>query len=66
MEGWVDVEFTVGVNGNVTNAHSVDSNRGRVFERAATDAVDQWKFQPALVNGKPVSKVLRQRIEFNL
>ncbi len=66
MEGWVDVEFTVGVDGNVTNAHSVGSNRGRVFERAAIDAVDQWKFQPALVNGKPVAKVLRQRIEFNL
>ncbi|MGA7296184.1 MAG: TonB family protein [Rhodanobacteraceae bacterium] len=66
MEGWVDVEFTVGVDGNVNNAHSVGSNRGRVFERAAVDAVDQWKFQPALVNGQPVAKVLRQRIEFKL
>ncbi|MGB8636458.1 MAG: energy transducer TonB [Rhodanobacteraceae bacterium] len=66
LEGWVDVEFTVGVDGNVSNAHSVGSNRGRVFERAAVNAVDQWKFEPALVNGKPVAKVLRQRIQFNL
>lgn len=66
MEGWVDVEFTVGTDGNVTNVHPVGSNRGRMFERAAVDAVEQWKFEPALDNGTPVAKVLRQRIEFKL
>lgn len=66
MEGWVDVEFTVGVDGDVSNADAVDSNRGQVFNRAAVAAVEQWKFQPAMRNGNPVTSVLRQRIEFKL
>lgn len=66
MEGWVDVEFTVGVDGDVSNARAVGSDRGRVFERAAVDAVSRWKFQPAMDNGQAVAAVLRQRIEFKL
>lgn len=66
QQGWVDVQFTVGPDGKVSNVHSVGSNRGRVFERAAIDAVEQWEFAPALDNGTPVSKVLVQRIEFKL
>ncbi len=66
MEGWVDVQFTVETDGSIKNVHSVGSNRGRIFERAAVDAVEKWQFEPALVNGKPVAKVLVQRINFNL
>ena len=66
QQGYVDVEFTVDTNGDVVNAHSVGSDAGRVFERAATDAVSNWKFEPAMNNGQVVQSVLRQRIEFKL
>ncbi len=66
MEGWVDVEFTVGLDGNVSNARAVDSNRGRVFERAAVGAIEQWQYEPAMRNGTIVTSVLVQRIEFKL
>ena len=65
-EGWVDVEFTVGTDGAVSNAHVVDSKPGRVFDRAAVDAVERWKYQPALRNGQPMAVTMRRRINFTL
>jgi protein TonB len=66
QEGWVDVEFTVGTDGAVSNAHVVDANPKRVFDRAATDAIDRWRYQPALRNGQPMAVTMRRRIVFTL
>ena len=44
--GEVLVEYTVGTDGSVTAARVVNSNPGRVFDRAALDAVQRWRFQP--------------------
>ncbi len=64
--GWVEVEFTVGVNGEVQNVHVIDSNPARVFDREAVRAVQQAKFDPKLDRGEPVASTLRRRIEFKL
>ena len=46
QSGEVLVEYTVGTDGSVTAARVVDSNPGRVFDRAALEAVQRWRFQP--------------------
>ncbi len=43
--GEVQVEFTVGPDGSVTGARVVGGD-GRVFGRAAVEAVRRWRFQP--------------------
>lgn len=46
QSGEVQVEFVVGTDGSVTSARVVRSNPRRVFDRAALDAVNRWRFQP--------------------
>jgi protein TonB len=65
-EGWVEVEFTVGPDGAVSNAHVTGSQPARLFDREAVAAVQRAKFEPKLVNGSPVAATLKRRIEFKL
>ena len=44
--GEVQVEFTVGTDGSVTNARVVRATPARVFDREALNAVKRWRFQP--------------------
>ena len=46
QSGEVVVEFTVGVDGSVTDARVVRGNPPRVFDREAVAAVKRWRFQP--------------------
>lgn len=46
QSGEVVVEFTVGVDGSVTDARVVRGNPPRVFDREALAAVKRWRFQP--------------------
>ena len=46
QSGEVQVEFVVGTDGSVTSARVVRSNPRRVFDRAALEAVNRWRFQP--------------------
>ncbi|WP_336884800.1 energy transducer TonB [Frateuria defendens] len=66
QEGWVDVQYTVDAEGNVSNAHVVASQPRHIFEREATDAVERWKFKPATRDGTPVASTRQQRIQFQL
>ena len=66
QDGWVEVEFTVGADGSVQNAHVTASEPARVFDREAVSAVQKAKFDPRLENGQPVASTLRRRIEFKL
>ncbi|MGY1426110.1 energy transducer TonB [Lysobacter sp. A289] len=44
--GEVQVEFIVGVNGSVSSARVIHSQPRRIFDRAALEAVERWRFQP--------------------
>jgi protein TonB len=46
IEGWVDVSLDVSAAGDVIASRIEDSSRGRLFNRAALAAVQQWKYQP--------------------
>ncbi|HEX7339178.1 MAG TPA: energy transducer TonB [Rhodanobacteraceae bacterium] len=65
-QGWVLVEYTVGTNGEVSNAHVIASQPHHVFDREAVRAVSRWVYKPALRNGKPMPVTMQQRIEFTL
>jgi periplasmic protein TonB len=66
QHGWVDVQFTVDTDGNVTDAKVIESRPSHVFNRAALRAVERWKYRPALRNGQPFPVTMRRRITFNL
>ena len=67
LEGWVQVQFTISIAGSVRDAVVLKSSDS-VFERAAITAVNKWKYQPQMKEGKPVETseirvVVRFRME---
>lgn len=66
QEGWVELEFTIGTDGRVTEVSVLRAQPARVFNREATRAMQQWTFEPALENGQAVVSRERRRIEFQL
>jgi protein TonB len=66
QEGWVVVSFTVDPDGKTSDVKVVESQPRHVFDRAAIDAVERYRFNPAMKDGTAVSSVKQQRIEFKL
>lgn len=66
QEGWVVVSFTVDPDGSTSDVKVVESQPRHVFDRAAIDAVERYRFNPAMKDGTAVSSVKQQRIEFKL
>jgi protein TonB len=66
MEGWVELQFTITANGDVTQVSVVNAQPKREFDREAIRALQQWKFRPRIENGKAVPANARQRLEFRL
>lgn len=54
LEGFVDVLFDIQVDGTVTNARVVRSEPGRIFDRAALNAIRKSQYAPHQVNGTAV------------
>jgi len=65
-DGWVQVEFTVDANGQVTDAKVANADPPRLFNTAALDAVRRWTFKPRMENGKAIEEHMSRRIEFKL
>ena len=66
QEGWVEVEFTITPDGQVSGATVAGANPARVFNDAALRAVQRWTFKPKMDNGKAVEEHMKRRIEFKL
>jgi periplasmic protein TonB len=66
QEGSVDLEFTVTTDGKVTDAVVVSSQPARVFDDAALKAVQRYRFNPKLDNGKAVEERMKRHLEFKL
>lgn len=62
IEGWVEVSLQVSPAGDVFEPRVEQSNRGRLFNRAALAAVQQWKYAPH--NDDVASERVRVRLEF--
>ena len=67
VEGTVRVKFQVDDTGHVTNV-SVPKSSGSVMLDAVALSHDlkQWTFQPAMLDGKPVSSAVEKEFEFHL
>lgn len=65
IEGWVDVSFLVATDGSVQEVQVNKAEPQGVFDQAAMDAVKQWRFEPPLRDGKPVSQRTAVRLRFN-
>jgi len=66
LEGWVQVEFTIGEDGRVSDPVVVASEPSRVFDRSAIQAILRWKFKPRFVEGRAIRRRASQIIDFKL
>ena len=63
----VDVEFTLMPDGSVDSAHVIqETPPGFGFAEAAMDVFPRWKFEPHIVDGKPVAVLAYYRITLRL
>jgi TonB family protein len=63
LSGPVVVEVKVGKDGHVTNPKFVSGQP--VFRDAAFDAVKQWIFKPAMLNGQPIDQTTQIKVIFS-
>jgi len=64
ISGDVRVDALIGTNGRVSSMKVVSGPT--VLHQAAMDALRQWKYQPATLDGKPVAMHLTVTIQFRL
>ncbi len=64
VQGIVIIEATIDVDGQVTSAKVL--RKAPFLEEAALEAVRQWKFAPALLNGVPVPVIMTVTVNFTL
>lgn len=62
----MSVRVEVDANGNATDVQVVERSgeRSRDLDRAVTDAVRQWRFEPAMKDGKAVAGAVVVPVEF--
>ncbi len=66
IEGVVTVEFTITTDGSVKDTVIVKAKPKKIFDKAVLKAIAKWKFDPDMVDGKPVEKRARQDVKFKL
>ena len=55
-EGWVRVSFIVEPDGKTSNPIIQASSGGKSFEKAALKAIKNWRYSPAIENGKAIQQ----------
>jgi TonB family protein len=60
--GIVQLEATIGIDGKVKNPRVIKGNT--MLQKAAIDAVLQWRYKPAMLNGKAVESPVEIRLNF--
>lgn len=64
IDGWVDIEFTVGTDGRTRNIVVTDASHETLFRREATEAVGKWQFEPRVFMGRAIEQTSYTRIRF--
>jgi protein TonB len=64
IEGWVDVEFTVGTDGSTRDVTVADASHDNYFRREAVAAVEKWKFEPRVFMNRPIPQRSYTRMRF--
>lgn len=67
LEGYVDIEFTIGPAGTIQNPKVIGASPRGVFEQSALRAVRRWRYNPRIVDGKAVAMPgVQVRVRFEL
>lgn len=66
QKGYVVLSLLIGVTGEIEQVKVVESYPEGLFDDAALQGINQWKFAPAMYQGKAVRAWARQRIRFDL
>lgn len=66
QEGTVEMRVFIDDDGNVTRVELANSSGHELLDRSAREALEKWRFQPALRAGLATSTVERQRFVFRL
>ena len=64
QSGWVEIEFTVDLDGSVQRVSVIASDPGVTFINAAVTAVEKWEFEPVVENNIAVQKLATVRMMF--
>ncbi len=64
LSGWVDLAFTVALDGSVGDVQVRAAEPLGVFDAAATRAIQRWRFAPVQKEGKPVTQRAVLRLRF--
>lgn len=64
LRGTVIIEATIGTDGKVYDARVVRSIAG--LDQAALDAVRQWEYQPARLNGIAIAVIMTVTVSFSI
>jgi len=66
VEGWVELGYTVGPDGAVTNVKVLNAVPPRVFEASASRAVSHLRYQPVVQGGKAIAVATQVRIVYRV
>ena len=64
--GWVEIEFTVALDGSTRDATVRAAEPTGIFDRAALDSVARWRYEPRIVNGVAIEQRVAAHINFKL
>ena len=58
------LEVTVNRQGEVSNVSVLRSAEG--LDEAALEAVHQWRYEPTILNGRPVGVIFTETVRFQI
>ena len=65
-EGYVIFSLLIGITGEIEQLKIIESYPEGTFDEAATQGINQWRFEPAMYQGQAVRAWAKQRIRFDL
>ncbi len=66
IEGWVEIAYTVGADGSVSNVKILNSTPARTFDSSASKAVSRLRYQPVIQGGKAIPVGTQVRIVYRV
>lgn len=66
VEGWVEVEFTVGLDGKTRDIVVAEASHESFFRDEAVDAVEKWEFKPRVFMDQSIEQRTFVRMRFAL
>jgi protein TonB len=66
IEGYVVFSLLIGLTGEIEQLQIIESYPEGVFDEAATQGINLWRFEPALYQGQAVRAWVKQRVRFDL